>query len=118
VDLDCVVTGAGDIMDDEDAWTMLEFNYQTLHALIEYKDRRRLHRPGDLARIVADWKTQAIRVLADRAGLPFFLVFYQDEPSWFCVIPVGDLAQGRLASRYRLCTVKEYEAFLQAIRSA
>jgi hypothetical protein len=112
-----VVTSQGDILEEEGSWLTAEFNYGTVHALIEYKDRRCVRRPGDLARLLTDWKTRAVKTLAERAAVPFFLVLYT-EPAWFVVIPVGHLAHERLGCPYRVYSVAAYDSFLQHIRAS
>lgn len=90
---------------------MVEYNLGAPVALVEYKYIAA--REPDLRHPTY----RALRILADAAGLPFFVAFYNKEPCWFRVSPVNEAALslfdvGEVMSEY------DYVRKLYQIRSA
>jgi len=75
---------------------MLEYDRGRAVAVVEYK-----HEDAQIVRL-GHPSIRAITDLADRAGVPAFVVRYADDFSWFYPTPLNDRARGICAGGQRL----------------
>jgi hypothetical protein len=89
-------------------WPVIEFNWATPYAIVEYKATGARVDPSD-------WNNIILRAVADRAALPFFIVVYSQGTVHFLVVAVNDLAK-ELHPNRRIYDEQGYVAFLQRLR--
>ena len=87
----------------------LEYDRGKAVALVEYKHEMA---PPQIA---AHPTYQAMRDLADRAGIPFFACRYKGDFSSFLVVPLNDISKRRLPERMTM-TECGWVSFLYKIR--
>lgn len=107
VDLDCVLTEGGEVMDGE-GWKAVEYDMKEPVAIIEYKAY------GATVRL-NDANNTTLRRLADRADLPFFIVLYSQEKLLFGVVPMNEKAR-ELCPERTVYREPQYVEFLHRIR--
>jgi hypothetical protein len=75
---------------------LFEYDQKIVRAIIEYKHE--FAPPSS----PSDANNQALKNIADRAGIPFFACRYGENLDWFLAVPLNDLALKLLPSRERL----------------
>jgi len=88
----------------------LEYDKGNPVAIVEYKHER-------LQRLSLGHPTyHAISTVAERAGIPFFIVRYKDDMSRFHVIPVNSYAREKMPDGEKACTEAGWVRFLYRLR--
>lgn len=95
---------------------MIEYNTGIPVALIDYK-----RYTGSL-RNLSQQSIKAISILADNSKIPFFVVYYWDNPWAFKVKPINSYAeeslkQSKFASKDRVLSEQEFVRFLYELRN-
>lgn len=106
VDIDAIITAGGEDMHDG-GWPVVEYDDCTPYALIEYKAL------GATINL-KDANNTALRRLADMAGLPFFLVVYNQKNARFLVVPGNDPASN-IHQHKRVYNERDYVGFLRRL---
>lgn len=88
----------------------VEYNAGLPVAIVEYKQKR-AQKPD-----IQHPTYRALKMLANRAGLPFMIVFYCDEIWWFHVYPINHIALKHYPKPV-LMTEQEYVTSLYKLRS-
>lgn len=92
-------------------FVMVEYNQGTPVALVEYKADGNTY----VARNMNHPTLKAIRILADNSKIPFLLVSYAKDPSWFRLTPANSFARKRFAAPV-VMSEREYVGALYALR--
>ena len=87
-----------------------ESAFNTPVAIIDYKKMRKMHLSHPSGAL------KSINNLSLMARLPFFIVFYQEEPPVFTVEPMNPQAHDWMPSGTEVMSEREYVEFLFAIR--
>ena len=91
-------------------FVVIEYHLKRVVALIEYK-----HKYGEKRFDIRDSNYQALIDLADRSGLPFFIVFYNPN-IWHYKIYPGNEESSKWVEFPKIFTEKDYVRFLYKIR--
>ena len=92
-------------------FTLIEYNYWTPLALIEYKHER------TPPMYESDGNIRVISKLGTMAGIPSFACRYAEDYSWFFVVSLNKEAKAVLPNRTKM-NEKEYVEFLMKLRKS
>jgi len=122
---DCPMADLDEVYNDSDCpagrntWTCLEYDYGHPKAIMEYKHEYAKKAFEDIIERSERGKLhptqRATKEVADNSWIPFFVVLYADDLSWFQPYPLNEYARQYIPKTMKLSEL-EYVTLLYNIR--